>query len=204
MAPAKKAAPGEVRFFATPRAWRAWLAEHHARATSLRVGFYKRASGKPSITWPESVDEALCFGWIDGIRRSLGPDAYEIRFTPRKPTSIWSAVNVARVAELERTGRMTRAGRDAFQRRREARTAVYAYEQRHTAELPPEMKRELLANRAARAYFEARPPSYRHLVAYWILSAKKAETRARRLAQLIECCAEGRLVPPFTPRSGKR
>jgi uncharacterized protein YdeI (YjbR/CyaY-like superfamily) len=193
----------DIHFFATPGAWRAWLEKNHAKAQAIRVGFYKRGSGRPTITWPESVDEALCFGWIDGVRRSVGPDAYEIRFTPRKPTSIWSAINVKRVAELQREGRMTPAGREAFERRREAKTAIYAYEQRKTAELPPEMRKKLFSNRKARAYFESRPPSYRHLAAYWILSAKKEATRERRLQLLIECSAEERPVPPFVPRPGK-
>jgi uncharacterized protein YdeI (YjbR/CyaY-like superfamily) len=126
MAPTKKTAGGDIHFFATPGAWRAWLEKNHAKAASIRVGFYKRGSAKPSVTWPESVDEALCFGWIDGVR-----------FTPRRPTSIWSTVNVKRVAQLRREGRMTSAGSAAFERRREAKTAVYAYEQRKTAELPP-------------------------------------------------------------------
>lgn len=203
MAPAKKTADGEIHFFGTRAAWRSWLKKNHAKAVAVRVGFYKRGSGKASITWPESVDEALCFGWIDGVRRSLGPDAYEIRFTPRKPTSVWSAVNVERATELQREGRMTPAGREAFERRREAKTVVHAYEQRKTAELPSEMRKKLYANKKARAYFESKPPSYRHLAAFWIISAKREATRQKRFAQLLECSAEGRPVPPLAPRPGK-
>jgi len=200
----KEAAKEEIRFFATPKEWRAWLKQNHAKTASVRVGFYKKGSDKPSITWPESVDEALCFGWIDGVRRSLDKESYEIRFTPRKPTSIWSAINVKRVAELEKEGRMQPAGRAAFERRKEGRTAVYAYEQRETAELPPAMRKKLDANKKARAWFESQAPYYKRLAAYWIVSAKKEETKEKRLAELIRCSAEGRPVPPFVPRPGKK
>jgi uncharacterized protein YdeI (YjbR/CyaY-like superfamily) len=207
MATKKKEASNDdddIRFFATPAAWRAWLEKNHAKAESIRVGFYKKGTGRPSITWPESVDEALSFGWIDGVRRSLGPEAYEIRFTPRKPTSIWSAVNVKRVAELERMGKMTDAGRAAFARRKEAQTAIYSYEQRTTAVLPPEMKKRLDANKKARAWFESQAPYYKRMATYWVISAKKEETREKRLATLVACSAKGELVPPFLQRPGKK
>ena len=185
--------------FATPAAWRAWLKAHHASATVLWVGFHKKDSGTPSITWPESVDEALCFGWIDGVRKSLDETRYAIRFTPRKASSNWSAVNTRRFAELEREGRMRDAWRRAFAARREERTAIYTYEQR-PRELPPEYAELVRANRAAWTHFQAATPSYRKAVAWWVLSAKQEETRARRVRQLVESCAAGRPVPPFVPR----
>jgi uncharacterized protein YdeI (YjbR/CyaY-like superfamily) len=181
------------RFFATPAAFRAWLAKHHASAKELVVGFHKRHTGKPSLTWPQSVDEALCFGWIDGVRRRLHDGAYSIRFTPRKPTSTWSAINVARVAELERAGRMTDAGRRAFAARSAEKTGIYSYE-RATAKLAPHEARVLAANRAAASYFAAQPPWYRRACTHWIASAKRDETRARRLAQLIADSAAGRWI----------
>jgi uncharacterized protein YdeI (YjbR/CyaY-like superfamily) len=189
-------------FFATPAAFRAWLEAHHETSTELLVGFHKRASGKPSITWPESVDEALSFGWIDGVRRSLGADAYTIRFTPRKKTSIWSAINVARVAELERLGRMRPAGRRAFAARTPERTGVYSFERTHAAALTAAEEKSLRANRAAAAFFEAQPPWYRRAALHWIVSAKRDETRAKRLAELVRDCAAGRTIKPLTRPGG--
>ena len=187
-------------FFATPEEFRAWLERHHEQETELLVGFYKKGTGKPSITWPASVDEALCFGWIDGVRRSLGDEAYTIRFTPRKPTSNWSAINVGRVAELTKLGRMRPAGLRAFAARRPEKTGVYSFERREQAKLSPAEARALRANRKAAAFFEARPPWYQRAVLHWIVSAKRPETRARRLAQLISDSAAGRTVPPLTRR----
>lgn len=189
-------------FFATPAMFAAWLRRHHARERELLVGFYKKGSGTPSITWPESVAEALCVGWIDGVRRRLDEDRYTIRFTPRSPKSTWSAVNVAMAKRLIAEGRMLPAGLAAFERRREAATGIYSYEQRKTAELLPAHQKQLRANRAARAYFEAQAPGYRHAVAHWIGSAKQDATRERRLATLIACSAEGRKIPPFIERKG--
>jgi uncharacterized protein YdeI (YjbR/CyaY-like superfamily) len=187
------------RFFAAPAAWRAWLQAHHASEGVLWVGFHKKDSGTPSITWPESVDEALCFGWIDGVRKSLDATRYAIRFTPRKPSSNWSAVNMRRYAELEKAGRMRAAGRRAHEARREERTAIYTYEQR-PRELPPEYAQLVRADRAAWAYFQAATPSYRKAVAWWVVSAKQEETRLRRVRQLVADSAAGRPVPPFVPR----
>ena len=186
-------------FFATPAQWRAWLRRRHASEAVLWVGFHKKDSGTPSLTWPESVDEALCFGWIDGLRKSLDATRYVIRFTPRKPTSNWSAVNTRRYAELERDGRVHAAGRRAFAARREERTAIYTYEQR-PRELPPEYAQLVRANRAAWAYFQAAAPSYRKAVAWWVVSAKREETRLRRVRQLVADSAAGRPVPPFLSR----
>ena len=186
-------------FFATSGEFRAWLPEHPADARELLVGFYKKGSGKPSITWPEAVDEALCFGWIDGVRRSIDDDSYSIRFTPRRARSTWSAVNIRRAQELEREGRMHPAGLAAFAARRDDESAVYSYEQRHEAALDDEQLREFRANEPAWAFFESQPRSYRKAAVWWIVSAKKEETKRRRLATLIEDSARGRRVPPLTP-----
>jgi uncharacterized protein YdeI (YjbR/CyaY-like superfamily) len=190
-------------FFATPQEFRTWLEDNHETATELLVGFHKKGSGKPSITWPESVEEALCFGWIDGVRRSLDHESYTIRFSPRKPNSTWSRVNLEKVEELRRRGRMRPAGLRAYEGRREAGAGVYSYEQREAAELPAEYEERLRANRAAWDFWTARPPSYRRAAVWWVVSAKKEETRERRLARLIEDSASGRTVPPLTP-PGKR
>ena len=183
---------GEPTFFAEPADFRAWLEENHERATELLVGFHKKATGRPSITWLEAVDEALCFGWIDGIRRSLGDESYMIRFTPRKPRSTWSAVNIARAKELVAEGRMRAAGLAAFEARSDDRSAIYAYEQRHDAKLTPDQEREFRANRRAWEFFHAQPPSYRKTALWWVVSAKREETRARRLRTLVEDSANGR------------
>lgn len=188
----------QATFFATPAAFRAWLEEHHGSAGELLVGFWKRDSGRPSITWPQSVDEALCFGWIDGVRRSLGPEAYTIRFTPRRPTSIWSAINVGRVQALDKAGLMREAGRRAFALRKEAKTGVYSFERKEAAALAPAEEAALRANPRAAAFFDGQPPWYRRTALHWVVSAKRAETRARRLAQLIADSAAGRTVPPLT------
>jgi uncharacterized protein YdeI (YjbR/CyaY-like superfamily) len=182
------------RFFATPARFRAWLEKRHADATELWVGFYKRDTGKASITWPQSVDEALCFGWIDGIRKSLGEESYVIRFTPRRSTGKWSAVNIKRMAELEAQGRVMAAGRAAFARRDEEKSAEYSYERRFAAKLEPEQERRLRANREAWSYFESEAPWYRRTMTHWVVSAKREETRERRLATLIECSARGRRI----------
>lgn len=182
-------------FFPTPAHFRRWLERHHASKSELLVGFFKRGSGKPSITWPESVDEALCFGWIDGVRRKLDEESYTIRFTPRKKDSNWSAINIGRVAALREEGRMQAAGLAAFELRREDRSAIYAYENR-PVDLDPESEKKLRANRKAWSFWLAQPPWYRRTVSYWVLSAKKEETRERRLAALIADSAEGRVVGP--------
>jgi uncharacterized protein YdeI (YjbR/CyaY-like superfamily) len=186
-------------YFPSSAAWREWLKEHHADATEVLVGFHKRGSGVPSLTWSEAVDEALCFGWIDGVRRRVDDARYTIRFTPRKPRSTWSAVNIAKVTELEAAGRMTPAGRAAFERRREDRTAMYSYEQRHLAAFDSTAERRFRANRRAWSYWQAQPPSYRRSATYWVMSAKRSDTRDRRLSKLIEDSAEGRRVPPLRP-----
>ena len=184
-------------YFRTPADFRAWLDANHEKASELLVGFHKKGSGRPSITWPESVDEALCFGWIDGVRRSLGETSYTIRFTPRRPTSIWSSVNVARVKELGKQGRLRPAGRRAFEARRAEKTGVYSFEQKRPARLSKEQEAALRANRRAAAFFDAQPPWYRRTATHWVIRAKRPETRARRLAQLIRDSTEGRQSGPL-------
>ena len=186
--------PKNPLFFATPSDFRAWFMANHESAQELWVGFYKKSSGRPSITWPESVDEALCFGWIDGIRKSIDEEAYVIRFTPRKRGSVWSNVNVARVKVLTRDGRMHPAGHRAFEGRDAKKSGVYSFEQRHAAKFDGAELKQLRANKAAWKFFEAQPPGYRQLVTYWVVSAKKPETRARRLARLIEDSAAGERI----------
>jgi uncharacterized protein YdeI (YjbR/CyaY-like superfamily) len=188
----------EPTFFATPAAFRAWFEAHHETAAELLVGFYKKGSGRPSITWPESVEQALCFGWIDGVRRRIDDQAYSIRFTPRKPASVWSKVNVAKVAELQAAGLMRPAGLAAFERRRVS--GVYSFERDEPATLTPEQEARLRADATAAAWFDAQAPSYRRAAIHWVTSAKRPETRERRFAQLLADSAAGRTVPPLTRR----
>jgi uncharacterized protein YdeI (YjbR/CyaY-like superfamily) len=180
-------------FFKTPSDFRTWLSKHHKTADELWVGFYKKDSGKPSITWPESVDEALCVGWIDGVRKRIDDVSYKIRFSRRRPRSVWSSVNIKRMPELVKEGRMLPAGEEAFARRLENRSGIYAYEQR-PAELPDPYAKKLKQNKAAWKFFESQPPYYRKLATWWIVSAKQEETRLKRLKKLIEVSAEGRRV----------
>lgn len=188
----------EPIFFDSPRAFRRWLEAHGQTAKELFVGFYKRATGRPSMTWPGSVDQALCFGWIDGIRKSLGADAYAIRFTPRKRGSNWSAVNIARVGELTSLGLMTPAGLAAFDARDDARSRVYSYE-REKAVLEPEQEDCLRGNADAWRFWEAQPPSYRRVASWWVISARRPETRVRRLEQLIAESARGVRIAAAVP-----
>lgn len=187
----------EPIYFKSPAEFREWLEKHHAAARELWVGFYKKASGRPSMTWPESVDEALCFGWIDGIRKSVDEVSYTIRFTPRKPRSVWSAVNMRRVEELSREGRMRPAGQKAFEARLENRSGIYSYEQR-AAELEGDYGLRFKQNEAAWAFYQSQPASYRKAANWWILSAKREETRLKRLEQLIEDSAHSRRLPQFS------
>ena len=179
-------------FFAQPSGFRAWLAKHHLSADELLVGFHKKDSGKVSITWPESVDQALCFGWIDGVRRRIDEVSYTIRFTPRRPNSIWSTVNIKRVVVLTEQGLMGPAGLAAFERRSEEKSSIYAYEQRKSAALSPEHEKKFRASRKAWAFFQAQAPSYQRVMIYQIVSAKKEETRLKRLEALIEISAQER------------
>ena len=182
-----------MRFFATPAEWRAWLEEHHATETELVVGFWKTKTGKACMTWSESVDEALCFGWIDAVRHGVDEESYTIRFTRRKPTSIWSAINVAKVGSLEQQGKMTDAGRAAFANRRADRTGVYSHEQGEIAFDDGPIR----AVPAAWAFWERQPRTYRRQASHWVTSAKRPETREKRLAELIRDCAAGVKVKPL-------
>lgn len=186
-----------ITFFKTPADFRKWLEKHHETEQELWVGFYKKDSGKPSITWPESVDEALCFGWIDGVRKSVDETRYKIRFTPRKRGSIWSAVNIKRAEALIEEGRMRPAGLQAFQNRKEDRARVYSYEQPGGPKLSEEYEEKLRVNPKAWEFFQAQTPSYRKTTCWWIMSAKKEETRLRRLDQLIADSARGRSISPM-------
>jgi uncharacterized protein YdeI (YjbR/CyaY-like superfamily) len=189
-------------FFPTPAAFRAWLQKHGATATELWVGFYKKDSGRPSITWPESVDQALCFGWIDGVRKSIDAARYMIRFTPRRARSTWSAINIRRAQELIEAGAMRPAGRRAFEARRDNRSGIYSYEQR-SEQLPEPYAAKMKKNKAAWSFFQAQPPYYRKVAAWWVVSAKKEETRLKRLAQLIRDSAAGRRIAPLETRTGR-
>ena len=191
------------RFFPTPAKWRAWLEAHHETAAELLVGFYKTSTGKPSITWPESVDEALCFGWIDAKRQSLGDEAYTIRFVPRKPTSIWSAINVAKVKALTAAGKMRPAGERAFAKRTAGKTGVYSFERKKAAVLAPDQDARLRANAKATAFFTAQAPWYQRTAIHWVISAKQEATRERRLQTLIADSAAGRRIGPLTSPKAK-
>ena len=188
----------EPTTFERPQDFRAWLEQHHDTEPELWVGYHKKGTGIPSMTWPESVDEALCFGWIDGIRKRIDAERYMIRFTPRRARSIWSAVNIARVAVLTEQGRMRPAGVAAFAARREDRSGIYSYEQREKEQLAPAFEKRFRAKKRAWASFEAMPKSYRQAAIRWVMTAKKEETRERRLATLIADSAAGRTVPPLT------
>jgi len=186
----------EPVFFASAADFRAWLASNAATATELTVGFYKVGSGKPSLTWPESVDEALCFGWIDSVRKRIDDHAYQIRFTPRRMGSIWSSVNIAKAKALIAEGRMKPAGLRAYMKRTERKSSVYSYVQGGSLNLTPEELKAFKKNRAAWAYFEKAAPSYRRTMLHWVVSAKQQATRTRRMARLIESCAASvRLLP---------
>lgn len=190
-------------FFATPADFRAWLEQHHSTEEELLVGFYKKHSGKPSITWPESVDAALCYGWIDGVRHSLGEISYQIRFTPRKPTSTWSAINIKRVSELAKLGLMHPAGLKAFKARQSEKSAIYSYEQRQNAKLPATYEKPFRANKKAWAFFRQQPPWYRRTATYRVISAKQESTREKRLARLIQDSEAGLPIKELR-RPGKK
>ena len=191
------------RFFRKPADFRAWLDRNHERVSELWVGFYKRDSGTPSITWPESVDEALCVGWIDGIRKSIDDVSYVIRFTPRKPVSIWSDVNIAKVKQLIEQGRMRPAGIAAWERRDEKQSGIYAFE-RKAATFSAEALQQFKVHETAWRFFEAQPPGYRRLAAHYVSSAKREDTRVRRLAVLIERSARGERITQISVSPKRR
>jgi uncharacterized protein YdeI (YjbR/CyaY-like superfamily) len=189
-------------FFSSPAAFRAWLRKHHTAETVLWVGFWKQATGKPTLTWSESVDEALCYGWIDGLRKSHDHEGYVIRFTPRKAGSAWSAINLRKMKELEAAGRMTEAGRRAFHAS-DHRKSGYAVKD-HRADFDAAALKRFRAQRKAWVFFEKQPPGYRRLATWWVMSAKKEETRERRLAVLIADSAAGRRLDRMAPGRGNR
>jgi uncharacterized protein YdeI (YjbR/CyaY-like superfamily) len=196
------AAP-KPRFFPTPGDFRRWLEKNHAKVAELSVGFHKRGSGRPSVTWPEAVDEALCFGWIDGVRHRIDETSYRIRFTPRKPRSIWSNVNVKRVAALKKLGRMAPAGLAAFAKADPKKSGIYAYERSHP-KLGTAYEKTFKANRKAWRFFTAQAPWYQRNLTHWVVSAKQEETRRRRLAMLIADCEAGRRLGLLERPSSKR
>ena len=185
---------------ASPAEFRRWLEVNHARADELWVGFHKKGSGTPSITWPEAVEEALCFGWIDGVRKSVDAARYTIRFTPRRRGSIWSAINLANVRRLIEAGRMRPAGMKVYEARDPAKSSRYSFENRRG--LGPDDERTFQRNAGAWAFFQAQPPHYRRTTGWWVVSAKKEETRRRRLASLIDCSARGVWIAGFLSRPG--
>ena len=182
------------KFFKTPQHFHDWLAAHAASELELLVGFYKIGSGPPSMTWSESVDEALCYGWIDGVRKRVDDTAYNIRFTPRKTTSIWSAININKVKDLQQQGRITPAGEKAFSHRTEAKSRIYAFEQTECAELSAEERIAFKREKTAWVYFEACPPGYKKQMLHRITTVKRAETRAARLAKLVQACKKGERI----------
>lgn len=186
----------EPVFFATPAEFRAWLKANHASASGLLVGFHKKGSSKPSMTWPESVEQALCFGWIDGIRRTIDETAYTIRFTPRRRGSTWSAINIRTVERLMADGLMGPAGISAFEQRKENNSAIYSFEQQEVA-FSTEDEALIAASPAAWENWKKFPPSYRKQATWWVISAKRPETRTRRLNQLIEDAARGDRIGPL-------
>ena len=183
-------------FFADPDALRSWLRRHHASSTEAWVGLYKKASGRPSVTWPELVDQLLCFGWIDGLRRSVDDESYAIRVTPRKPDSNWSAVNLRRMRELLDAGLVEPAGRAAWDARDETKALQYSFE-RETASLDGDFEAIFRADADAWAWFQAQPPGYRKTATHWVTSAKREETRRRRLETLIRDSREGQRIGPL-------
>ncbi|MDX6698290.1 MAG: hypothetical protein QOE65_1687 [Solirubrobacteraceae bacterium] len=189
----------EPVFFSSPEELRAWLEEHHESASELVVGFHRAGTGRPTLTWNETVDEVLCFGWIDGQVRRIDDTRFSRRLTPRRARSIWSAKNVARADELIAEGRMRPAGLRAFEARTEARTGIYAHERAEPARLPAAAEKRLRGDRRAWEFWSAQPPSYRRTAAHWVTSAKRPETRERRLSQLIEDSRAGLRVKPLRP-----
>jgi uncharacterized protein YdeI (YjbR/CyaY-like superfamily) len=176
--------PTKPRFFRSPADFRRWLEKNHNKTAELTVGFFKKDSGKKSVTYTEALDEALCFGWIDGVRRSVDENSYSIRFTPRKPRSIWSLVNTGKVEELIRLGRMHKAGLDAFELRDPERTGIYSFENA-PRKFAPEYEKIFRANKRAWDFFNLQPPGYQRLATYWVMSAKQEQTRLRRLSILV-------------------
>ncbi len=195
--------PENVIFFETPGQLRAWFEANHDSAAELWVGYHRKRTGRPSITWQDLVDQELCFGWIDSVRYSLGDDRSAQRVTPRRKGSIWSAINIKRFGDLEALGLVHAAGRAAFDRRDEERSRIYSYENRSRG-FDAATEAALRKDRAASKFFEAQPPSYRKTAAFWVMSAKREETRKRRLERLIASSRAGERLAPFAPHSRRR
>ena len=185
----------KIIYFASAIELRKWFEKNHKKEQELWVGYYKKGSVKPSLTWSESVDEALCFGWIDGIRKSVDPERYMIRFTPRRPGSIWSKINIKKVEELKKLGRMMPAGIDAYKKLDARKTRVYSFER--GSQLSPEFEKQFRKNKNAWKYFESRPSYYRKVCIHWVMSAKQKETRLRRLNNLISDSSFGKIIGPM-------
>ena len=191
-------------FFTSPSALRKWFQKNHNRETELLIGFYKVESGKPSITWSQSVDEALCFGWIDGIRRSIDKDSYTIRFTPRKPKSIWSAINIKKIDALTKLGLIQPAGQAAYEKREEKKSKIYTYENAPVIyELTRDFEKQLKADKNAWKFFQSQPPHYKRNAIYWVMSAKQEATRKNRLLTLIKDSSASRKIKPLSYASKK-
>lgn len=185
-------------FFSSPAEFRAWLEANHATESEVVVGFHKRHTDQPSMTWPESVDQALCFGWIDGVRKKIDEDRYQIRFTPRKPKSIWSQINIAKMAELQQLGLMQPAGLKAFEERDPSKQNRYSFENKDK-KLDPASEKEFKKNKKAWAFFESQPPSYRRVATWWVIQAAREETRLKRLSILIADSERGERIAYGNP-----
>ena len=196
--------PEGIIYFSSPSAFGRWLEKHHGRKTALWVGFHRKATGRPSLTWSESVDEALCWGWIDGIRKSVDATRFTMRFTPRKPGSNWSAINIRKAKALIAAGRMRPPGLAAFRARRSDRSGVYSFEQKKTPKLPASYERVFRRSRAAWEFFRTRTDAYRRLTSHWVISAKREETRLRRLAVLVDSSEANRPIPGLPRAPGAK
>jgi uncharacterized protein YdeI (YjbR/CyaY-like superfamily) len=195
--------PPKPTFFSTPADFRAWLKAYHDKFQELFIGFHKKSSGKPSITWPESVDAALCFGWIDGVRKSIDETSYTICFTPRRPPSTWSSINIKRVQQLKKMGLMHPAGLKAFAARSAKKSGIYSYERRKNARFTCEQEKQFRANKPAWEFFRSQAPWYQRVTTYWVISAKREETRRTRLSVLIEYSQNRRSIPRLIPTKKK-
>jgi uncharacterized protein YdeI (YjbR/CyaY-like superfamily) len=195
--------PPKPIFFATPTDFRAWLEPNHDKLREQIVGFHKKDSGKPSITWPESVEVALCFGWIDGVRKSIDESSYTIRFTPRKPTSTWSSININLVRNLTKKGLMHPAGLKAFDARSTKKSGIYSYEQRKSAKFTREQEKQFRANKLAWEFFRCQAPWYQRACKWWVISAKREETKRKRLSELIGHSKHRRKIPRLLPTKKK-
>jgi uncharacterized protein YdeI (YjbR/CyaY-like superfamily) len=194
--------PQKPTFFPTPADFRAWFEANHDKSRELLVGFYKRDAGRPSVTWPESVQVALCFGWVDGVRKSLDETSYTIRFTPRRPSSNWSVINISLVRKLTKQGLMHPAGLKAFAARNEKKS-IYSYEQRKSARFTREQEKQFRANKAAWEFFRSQAPWYQRVTTFWVISAKRAETKLKRLSELIGHSQNRRTLPRLIPTRKK-